>query len=296
MGRPVRYHVEHLTAYRYAGPVSLSQHVLHLVPRDCEWQQRHAAQLDILPLPTWRRVSADAFGNPQVRLAFESPHDSLRVRSRLRVDIGERPWAERKDDGPAWEQVQALLRLEGDAPLEPRQFRFESPYVRVKHVLSDYARPSFPEGRPLLAAIADLVARIHREFRYDPQATVIGTSVLELLARRRGVCQDFAHFAIACLRSLGLSARYVSGYLCTDPPPGEKRLEGADASHAWFAAWCPGHGWVEFDPTNNIEAGQKHVLLAWGRDFGDVSPLRGVIQGGGGHALDVRVTVRPLAD
>ncbi len=287
------YRVVHLTAYHYAAPVSLSHHVLHLLPRPCAWQQVKDARIEVDPPATRRIDREDVFGNPEVRLSFEAAHTELRVMSHLYLRVDERPWAARGDHGPPWDTVQAALRLEGDAPLEPRQFRFESPMVRVKHLLSGYAAPSFPPGRPLLAAVADLVSRIHADFSYDPAATQVGTSVLDVLAQRRGVCQDFAHLAIGCLRSLGLAARYVSGYLRTDPPAGQPRLVGADASHAWFAVWCPGHGWVEFDPTNDCEADQRHLLLAWGRDFGDVSPLRGVIQGSAGHSLSVQVTVTP---
>lgn len=290
----IDYRVVHVTHYRYAAPVSLSHHVLHLLPRACAWQTVASAVIEVDPPPARRVASEDVFGNPLVRLAFESPHASLTVTSRLGLSIAARPWATRDDDGPPWEAVQSALRLEGDAPLEPRQFRFESPQVRVKHLLSEYAVPSFAPGRPLLEAVAGLVARIHADFAYDPAATRVGTSVLDVLAQRRGVCQDFAHLAIGCLRSLGLAARYVSGYLRTDPPPGQPRLTGADASHAWIAVWCPGHGWVEFDPTNDCEADQRHLVLAWGRDFGDVSPLRGVIQGGAGHSLSVQVTVTPV--
>jgi transglutaminase-like putative cysteine protease len=294
-GDAVTYRIRHETRYDYAVPVSVSRHVLHLLPRDCAWQQVHDAELQIAPAPAHRVDGSDPFGNPETRIAFSAPHDSLLVASRLRLTVGARPLPYDGTSGPAWEAVQASLRLEGDAPLEPRQYRFESPHVRVKHELASYALASFTPGRPLLAATGDLVARIHREFRYDPDATHIGTSVMDLLAQRRGVCQDFAHFAIACLRSLGLAARYVSGYLCTEPPPGSPRLVGADASHAWFALWCPGAGWVEFDPTNDCRADTRHILLAQGRDFGDVSPLRGVIQGGGAHTLAVAVTVLPEA-
>lgn len=290
----IAYRVVHVTHYRYAAPVSLSRHVLHLLPRACPWQTVASAVIDVDPLPARRINGEDAFGNPEVRLAFESPHPALTVTSRLTLSVGDRPWVARSDDGPPWETVQAALRLEGDAPLEPRQFRFESPQVRVKHLLSDYAAPSFAPGRPLLAAVAALVARIHADFAYDPAATRVGTSVLDVLAQRRGVCQDFAHLAIGCLRSLGLAARYVSGYLRTDPPAGQPRLVGTDASHAWIAVWCPRHGWVEFDPTNDCLADRRHLVLAWGRDFGDVSPLRGVIQGAAGHGLSVQVTVTPV--
>jgi len=291
----VHYRILHETRYTYAAPVSVSRHVLHLLPRACDWQRVQEAKLDITPVPARRVDGSDPFGNPETRIAFSAPHDVLAVTSRVRLSVSPRPRPCGGGRGPAWEAVQASLRLEGDAPLEPRRYRFESPHVRVKNELASYALASFTPGRPLLAATDDLVARIHREFRYDPDATHIGTTVMDLLAQRRGVCQDFAHFAIACLRSLGLAARYVSGYLCTEPPPGSPRLVGADASHAWFALWCPGAGWVEFDPTNDCRADTRHILLAQGRDFGDVSPLRGVIQGGGAHSLAVAVTVLPVA-
>jgi transglutaminase-like putative cysteine protease len=290
----IRYHVEHQTHYRYSAPVSVSRHVLHLSPRACDWQTVHAASLDISPLPARVVQGEDPFGNPETRIACVASHRELHVASRLDVSVLPRPWAAGTAASPAWEEVQGMLRLEGSAPLDPRRYRFESPHVRVKNDLAGFAQESFPPGVPLLEAVADLVARIHRDFRYDPGATSVGTSVLEVLARRRGVCQDFAHLAIACLRSLGLAARYVSGYLCTEPPPGMPRLIGVDATHAWFSLWCPGVGWVEFDPTNNCLADRRYLVLAWGRDFGDVSPMRGVIQGGADHVLDVQVTVLPV--
>lgn len=289
----IRYHVLHETRYAYSAPVSISRHVLHLSPRTCAWQEVHETAINILPPPSRSARGEDPFGNPELRIALVAPHKELQVVSQLGISVSPRPWAAESNAGPRWEDVQAQLVLEGDAPLEPRRYRFESPYVRVKNDLASFAQDSFPPDRPLLDATADLVMRIHRDFRYDPGATTVGTSVMDVLARRRGVCQDFAHLAIGCLRSLGLAARYVSGYLCTEPPPGQPRLAGADASHAWFAVWCPGVGWVEFDPTNNCLADQRYVLLAWGRDFGDVSPLRGVIQGGAEHSLSVNVTVTP---
>jgi len=275
--------------------VMVSRHVLHLSPRACEWQDLQGAQLAITPQPARRTTGVDPFGNPETRIAFATPHTDLCVVSDLDISVSARPWATQFAADPAWEDVQAALRLEGDAPLDPRRFRFESPHVRVKNDLAQFALPSFPPGRSLLDATADLVARIHRDFRYDPEATVVGTSILDVLERRRGVCQDFAHLVIGCLRSLGLAARYVSGYLCTEPPPGQPRLTGADATHAWLSVWCPGTGWVEFDPTNDCLADERYIVVAWGRDFGDVSPLRGVIQGGADHALTVRVTVSPHA-
>ena len=179
--------------------------------------------------------------------------------------------------------------------MEACSFTFDSHYVKRSPALAEYATPSFAPGRPILDATADLSARIHREFRYDAKATTISTPLAEVLANRHGVCQDFAHLAIGCLRSLGLAARYVSGYLESRPPPGRARLVGADASHAWLAVFAPGLGWVDFDPTNNVLPSERHLTLAWGRDYGDVSPIRGVILGGGSHTMSISVDVAPLA-
>jgi transglutaminase-like putative cysteine protease len=171
---------------------------------------------------------------------------------------------------------------------------FDSPHVRTSAELQAYAAPSFPPGRPVLEAVRDLVTRIHQDFIYDATATEVSTPVATVLSARRGVCQDFAHVAIGCLRALGLAGRYVSGYLLTRPPPGRPRLVGADASHAWMATWVPRLGWVDFDPTNDLIAGQDHVTIAHGRDFSDVTPIRGIILGGGAHQLAVSVDVAPL--
>jgi transglutaminase-like putative cysteine protease len=183
--------------------------------------------------------------------------------------------------------------------LDASRFQFESPYVRVKHEFASYARPSFTPGRPVLDAVQALMRRIYDEFDFDPEATTVATPVLKVLAEKRGVCQDFAHLMLSCLRSQGLAARYVSGYLLTQPPPGQPRMVGADASHAWVSVFCPeldGGRWVDFDPTNNLLPDTQHITLAWGRDFADVSPLRGVILGGDAHELDVAVTVTPVVE
>jgi len=175
--------------------------------------------------------------------------------------------------------------------VEPYQFVFDSPQVRVSFELADYARESFKNGTPLLAGTKDLTRRIFTDFTYDPKATTVATPLEEVLMTRRGVCQDFAHLGIACLRSLGLPARYVSGYLRTRPPEGQPRLVGADASHAWFGVFNPGTGWVDFDPTNNVQPAEEHITVAYGRDFGDVSPVAGILTGGGKHNVKVSVDV-----
>ncbi|WP_240923102.1 transglutaminase family protein [Metapseudomonas otitidis] len=275
----------------------MSQQQVHLWPRECPWQRCHGQSLEIHPAPSTRSDGLDVFGNPLTRLAFERPHDELQVNARLLVEVLPRGPCD-LDASPVWEQVLAGLAYTGRPlpadTLEACRFRSESPYVRLKRQFADYAEDCFPLGRPLLRGVAALMEKIFREFDFDADATQVATPLVEVLERRRGVCQDFAHLMLACLRSRGLAARYVSGYLLTQPPPGQPRLIGADASHAWVSVYCPRYGWVDFDPTNNMLPALEHITLGWGRDFSDVSPLRGVILGGGSHDPEVRVTVMPL--
>ena len=295
-----RYHILHETEYDYGSAVSLSQQQLHLSPRIVPWQHVAEHQLSVEPEPSWQRYGRDAFGNPVVWLAFDSPHDHLHVRSAMTIEVQPHLPPDPLDASPAWETVRDRLAynaaplLPGD--LEASCFLFESPFVRIKHEFAAYAADCFPPGAPLLAATQALMAKIFREFKFDPEATTVATPVLEVLEKKRGVCQDFAHLMIACLRSLGLAARYVSGYLLTHPPAGRPRLVGADASHAWISVYCPGSvgEWVDFDPTNNLLPDTEHITIAIGRDFGDISPLRGIILGGGSHEPEVAVTVTPL--
>ena len=295
----VRYQILHDTHYRYASPVSLAQQLVHLWPRDCPWQRCEARQLDVTPTPTRRRDALDVFGNPLTRLALEYQHDELRVSTRVRVEVLPRA-APCLTDSPPWELARNALGYSRQAlsaeVLDACRYRFESPYVRLKKRFVEFSEPCFEAGVPLLVAVRALMEKIFREFTFDAGATQVATPLVEVLARRRGVCQDFAHLMLACLRSRGLAARYVSGYLLTRPPPGQARLIGADASHAWVSVFCPQQGWVDFDPTNNLLPALEHITLGWGRDFSDVSPLRGVILGGGSHDPDVRVTVLPLDD
>ncbi len=292
------YQILHDTHYRYAAPVSLAQQLAHLWPRACPWQRNHEQQLLVSPQPCQRQDALDVFGNPLTRLVFERPHDELMVSARLQVEVLARDELD-LTQSPAWEQACTALRYSGQAllpdVLEAARFRFESPYVHLKQVFSDYAADCFTPDRPLLVAVDGLMQKIFAEFSFDAAATQVATPLLQVLEERRGVCQDFAHLMLACLRSRGLAARYVSGYLLTQPPPGQPRLIGADASHAWVSVFCPEQGWVDFDPTNNIRPALEHITLAWGRDFADVSPLRGVILGGGSHDPEVQVTVLPLA-
>ncbi len=293
-----RYQVFHDTHYRYDSPVSLAQQLAHLWPRACAWQLCSERQLLISPDPTSRRDEQDVFGNPLTRLAFERPHDELLVNAQLSVEVLERSALDFAASLP-WDAARGALAYSGqplsEALLEACRYRFESPYVHLKQSFVEFCASCFVPGRPLLQGAQALMEKIFSEFTFDAEATQVATPLVEVLERRRGVCQDFAHLMLACLRSRGLAARYVSGYLLTQPPPGQPRLIGADASHAWVSVFCPVLGWVDFDPTNNVQPALEHITLAWGRDFSDVSPLRGVILGGGSHDPDVRVTVMPLA-
>ncbi|MCT8948104.1 transglutaminase family protein [Pseudomonas iridis] len=291
------YQIFHDTCYHYDSPVSLAQQLAHLWPRECSWQRCTQRQLLISPQPSTRRDELDVFGNPLTRLAFERPHDSLQVNARLTVEVLARPSLD-FNQSPAWELTRNALTyssqpLPSDL-LEACRYRFQSPYVHLKRSFVEFSQSCFPPGQPLLLGVQALMQKIFSEFTFDAEATQVATPLVEVLERRRGVCQDFAHLMLACLRSRGLAARYISGYLLTRPPPGQPRLIGADASHAWVSVFCPVLGWVDFDPTNNVQPALEHITLAWGRDFSDVSPLRGVILGGGSHDPEVRVTVMPV--
>jgi transglutaminase-like putative cysteine protease len=286
----MKYDVLHETLYSYESPVVLSQQLLHLTPRVLDFQKLARHRIAIEPAPAESRGRDDYFGNPVTQILLAAPHSRLSVSAESQVEVAPRA---APDGGDAWEEVRDRLRRSGGALPDPVQFMFESPHVECFRDLAAYAEPSFARGRNLLTAVLDLTRRIHGDFTFDPKATSVSTPLREVLAKRRGVCQDFAHFMIGCLRTLGLPARYISGYILTTLPPGKPRLVGADASHAWVSAWT-GAGWVDLDPTNNVLVGDGHVTLAWGRDFSDVTPMRGVILGGGEQELEVRVTVTPL--
>jgi transglutaminase-like putative cysteine protease len=287
------YHIKHATTYDYSEPVSLCHNSLHLKPRCCPRQHCHSVELVVRPEPEQVQNQLDYFGNPITLFAIQEPHARLVLRAESWVEVTP---AERLDPAltQPWELVRDSFRSDrSPAALEAYQFVFESRYVPRSDELAEYAAVSFPAQRPIVEAALDLTRRIHADFRYDTRATTVATPVHEVLARRRGVCQDFAHLQIGCLRSLGLPARYVSGYLVTAPPRGQARLTGADASHAWLSVYAAGAGWIDFDPTNNRIPSDTHVTLAWGRDYDDVSPVRGVILGGGHSTLEVAVDVLP---
>jgi transglutaminase-like putative cysteine protease len=292
----MKYDVLHETVYSYESPVVLSQQLLHLTPRVVEFQRLGAHRIEVQPAPAETSTRDDYFGNPVTQIMLAAPHASLTVHARSSVEVLARkipaasgPWEQARDrlrDGGGGDRVSLAL-------LEPMQFIYESPHIEFFRDLAAYAEPSFGKDRDLVQAALDLTRRIHADFTFDPKATSLSTPLREVLARRRGVCQDYAHFMTGCLRMLGLPARYVSGYIQTTPPPGKPRLIGADASHAWVSVFCGSAGWVDLDPTNNMLVGEQHITLGWGRDFSDVTPMRGVILGGGEQELEVRVTVTP---
>ena len=288
------YDVHHRTTYEYSQPVSISHHVLHLLPRQAGRQVVHASELSVSPAPTLRSDTLDYFGNPVTCLTLQDQHQALTIEARSRVEV-----VSPRDHPPQattpWDRVFAQLESAASREaLDVLQFAFDSPFTKSTADLEAYARESFVPGRPVVEAALHLTGRIFRDFRYESGTTSVSTPVDEVFRSRHGVCQDFAHLELACLRALALPARYVSGYLLTRPPPGQPRRIGADASHAWVSVWCPEAGWVDLDPTNDTIARDEHVTLAWGRDYGDISPINGVIFGGGEHTVRVAVDVLPV--
>ena len=288
----IHYRITHTTEYRYNVSVSQCQNEAHLLPRSTPRQQYEHGQLRIQPSPTVYRDREDFFGNRVTYFAVQEPHVTLSVTAQSEVLIVQAAarwlWA-----SLVWEEVrQAVAGDTSPEGIEARQFLLDSPLVHRSAALAAYAAASFVPNRPLLEAVADLVQRIYQEFTYEPDATTVSTPLDEVLQHRRGVCQDFAHVAIGCLRAQGIAARYVSGYLETSAPDGQ--LIGAAASHAWVSVYCPGQGWIDFDPTNNSIPTDQHITVAWGRDYSDVTPLKGVIVGGGSHTLAVAVTVERM--
>jgi transglutaminase-like putative cysteine protease len=292
-----RYRVVHETRYRYSAPVSLGHHLAHLGALDTAGQRCEGTRIEIDPAPAVLREWTDFFGNRVTYFSVETAHERLTVRAVNEVALAAVPGPAGEAPGLPWEAARDRIASPiGPRDLAARDFAIDSPLVAVDPRVRDYAAPSFPAGRPLVEAVEDLMSRIHRDFAYDPELTTVSTPLSEVLDHRRGVCQDFAHLAIACARARGLAACYVSGYLETDPPPGVARLTGADASHAWFSVYCPGAGWLDFDPTNNQVPIDRHITLARGRDYADVAPLRGVLYGGGAHTLEVAVTVERVGN
>ena len=288
----MNYKITHTTTYEYADTVAVCHNEARLKPLNTFYQQCLASEIIIDPPPSDYHERVDFFGN---RVAYFSIHDAHKI---LKVSAvsSVNTLSEQRDldsyNTLEWEKVVAVFEEQrDDDTLDAQQYRLNSPLVIANQEMAQYAERSFLEGRLIIDAVQDLMERIHRDFTYDPHFTSIATPLLDVLKHRRGVCQDFAHLAIGCIRSMGLAARYVSGYIETMPPEGQERLVGADASHAWFSVYVPKMGWIDFDPTNNLLAFDKHVVVAIGRDYQDVTPLKGVIFGGGKHKLDVSVDV-----
>ncbi|HEX4355673.1 MAG TPA: transglutaminase family protein, partial [Polyangiales bacterium] len=277
----VTYRIRHTTSYAYSDVVTLAHNEARLSPRNGPWQVAHTARLIVEPTPAFMTREHDYFGNWVNLFVLQEPHRRFFVTAHSEVTVRD-PFLPDPDDTTPWEEVSAMLASSTDQEVfEAVEHRFESPHVRWTSAVRDYALQSFTPGRPILSAALDLSRRIHHEFEYRPGVTNVATPVRAVFEQRRGVCQDFAHLMIACLRSIGLAARYVSGYLLTQPAEGQPRRIGSDASHAWAAVYCPGYDFIDIDPTNDTLVKVEHPTLAWGRDFGDVSPLKGVVLGGG---------------
>lgn len=290
------YDIRHVTSYAYEFPVSSATLSLRVTPRSDIGQRCLDHALIIDPQPKTLRVEKDFFGNSVTMATIETGLMSLKIEARARVDIS-RPQVARGGASPDWKAIaQAALDQPGLGADAPAHFMFSSPRIALSAPVTAYAAQSFATGRTIADGARDLAKRIRADFAYSPQVTDVSTPLDEAFAQRRGVCQDFAHIMIAGLRGLGLPASYVSGYIRTIPPPGQPRLEGADATHAWVSVWCGAEiGWLGVDPTNAIDAGNDHIVLAIGRDFSDVSPIYGVFVGSGAQELEVGVDVVPIA-
>lgn len=274
----MKYNITHKTTYTYREPVSVCHNVLRLIPRNTERQFCRDVVVKIHPEPDTLCEYEDFFGNKVVYFSIGKEHAQLMVNVHSVI--------EKMTAG-----ARAINLYDNDAG-EVRQYIFETPMTAWNEEIKEYALVSFQPGRPVLEAAGDLTARIYRDFRFTPGFTTISTPLAVVMRERKGVCQDFAHLAIACIRSVGLPARYVSGYIETLSPPGVEKLTGVDASHAWFSVYIPNVGWMDFDPTNNMLPGDQHVTIGWGRDYADIAPMKGIIFSSGSHGLAVSVDVR----
>ncbi len=285
----MNYTVTHTTKYTYSDAVPVCHNVVHLEPRPLPSQKYHDFRMLVHPEPFDIRSGKDSFGNNETYFSIEQAHLGLTVTAVSRIEVVP---TDRQYESPAWEEIVEQLKTpKQEELLEASVFAFPTSHTSVLPEIREYAEVSFTPGRPVFEASQELTSRIHEDFQYDPRATNVSTPIMDVFASRRGVCQDFAHLQLACFRSLGLAAKYVSGYLRTFPPPGHAPLRGADASHAWVSVYCGDAGWVDFDPTNNMIPAMDHITIAWGRDYADVCPIRGVILGGGTHNMRVSVDV-----
>lgn len=291
------YEITHRTHYVYSQPVVQSQHLAHLSPRPHAHQTIHHHSILVEPSPVLRSEKFDGLGNRALRLDIDVPHKEFTVLARSTIEVVRAPTVEASATSP-WDRLDTTIDI-GTEPgiLDVVRYRCASRATSPDADIAAFSTHSFAPGRPTIDAAFDLTKRIHREFKFDPRATDVSTPIATVLRQRRGVCQDFAHLSLACLRAMRVPARYVSGYILTKPPPGQARLQGADASHAWISVWAPETGWVDLDPTNGLVVTDEHIAFAHGRDFYDVTPLTGVLLGGGTHIVNVAVDVveRPPA-
>lgn len=291
------YRVRHITHYKYASRVSHCYNLANVVPRDTGRQRCLKNRITVSPTPSVTHKRTDYFGNKSYHFEIQKPHTELTLTADSEIDIKDRDLDMNLDLGETYgHALEVINNTHSRAVIEAREFLLNSPMVERSDALADYARPSFTQNTSLKSCVNDLTTRIFTDFSYDPGFTTIATPLAEVLAHKRGVCQDFAHLQVGCLRSLGIPAKYVSGYIETLPKPGEEKLVGADATHAWIAFFCPEEGWVEFDPTNNTLARSQHIVTAFGRDYLDVTPVKGVIFGGGAAPiLEVSVDVSRIS-
>lgn len=288
------FDVSHKTHYRYTHPVIQSQHLIHMSPRPVARQTIRNHSLIVEPAPALRYDGVDALGNTVLILDIERPHKELVIHARTTIETHPAADIDPLATTP-WDQLDAhFQRGANGLPLDVILYRCASRLTTATREIADYARVSFTPGRPVLDAAIALSNRIFAEFKFDNTATDLSTPIGVVLRERRGVCQDFAHLALACLRAMRVPSRYVSGYILTHPPPGQPRLQGADASHAWLSIWSPEFGWVDLDPTNGIIVSDEHITIAYGRDYDDISPISGVLLGGGDHDVSVGVDVIPI--
>ncbi len=301
----MRYKIRHTTRYEYAQSVNQCSNIAYVLPRDTSTQRCVSSVIKTSPQVSSANERNDYFGNRAYHFSIDDDHNVLEVTAESLIDLVDQDRGISLDLGISCKEACLRTPAAGNVMTETAdsqqtqvdealamEYTMESPLVSFSDEIADYARPSFAPDRPFLSAVRDFTHRIHMDYEYDPDFSEVTTRVSEVFAHRKGVCQDFAHLAICGLRSLGYAARYVSGYLETTPAPGQVKLTGSDASHAWFSVFSPGEGWFDFDPTNNIPVSQQHITTAWGRDYADVSPLRGVIFGGGNtHVLTVEVDV-----
>ncbi|MES2014002.1 MAG: transglutaminase family protein [Pseudomonadota bacterium] len=292
----MHYKVTHTTQYDYTNNVGLSYNEARLMPRNRSNQHVISSTLNIDPIAADFRIRDDFFGNRVAYFAIQQPHKIFTVTAISEVLLTDNANQLNFHQSFAWEAVREMLLQHSSEHIEARQYTLDSPLIETSIQLAEYASPSFTQGRLITDAVSDLMQRIYHDFTFDPDFTTLATPLATVLEHKRGVCQDFAHLAIGCLRTQGLAARYVSGYIETLPPVGQAKLVGADASHAWFSVYVPEQGWIDFDPTNNIRPNTQHITLGWGRDYGDITPLKGVIFGGQHHELEVSVHVECLVD